>query len=541
MTLKDSAILQASTFGRFHVFNSGVISERSVLAAVLSSSKHVLATRTRLAFLRVLSPLLCRAVFRRTGGQLLVEAPVAAGRKTNDAKGSSEQLKQKHCGEFPRKTRMTENDVENELLDYEEDEVDAAGGVGDGGLTGDSGVMAIRKEGVKGSYVSIHSSGFRDFLLKPELLRAIVDCGFEHPSEVQHECIPQAILGMDVLCQAKSGMGKTAVFVLATLQQLEPVTGQVSVLVMCHTRELAFQISKEYERFSKYMPAVKVAVFFGGLSIKKDEEVLKRESPHVVVGTPGRILALSRNKSLNLRHIKHFILDECDKMLEQLDMRRDVQEIFRMTPHEKQVMMFSATLSKEIRPVCRKFMQDPMEIFVDDETKLTLHGLQQYYVKLKDNEKNRKLFDLLDVLEFNQVVIFVKSVQRCIALAQLLVEQNFPAIAIHRAMPQEERLARYQQFKDFQRRILVATNLFGRGMDIERVNIAFNYDMPEDSDTYLHRVARAGRFGTKGLAITFVSDENDARTLNDVQDRFEVNISELPEEIDISSYIEQTR
>uniref|UniRef100_A0ABK0LJR4 RNA helicase n=1 Tax=Rattus norvegicus TaxID=10116 RepID=A0ABK0LJR4_RAT len=281
-----------------------------------------------------------------------------------------------------------------------------------------------------------------------------------------------------------------------------------------------------------------VAVFFGGLSIKKDEEVLKKNCPHIVVGTPGRILALARNKSLNLKHIKHFILDECDKMLEQLDMRRDVQEIFRMTPHEKQVMMFSATLSKEIRPVCRKFMQDPMEIFVDDETKLTLHGLQQYYVKLKDNEKNRKLFDLLDVLEFNQVVIFVKSVQRCIALAQLLVEQNFPAIAIHRGMPQEERLSRYQQFKDFQRRILVATNLFGRGMDIERVNIAFNYDMPEDSDTYLHRVARAGRFGTKGLAITFVSDENDAKILNDVQDRFEVNISELPDEIDISSYSE---
>uniref|UniRef100_A0A452UIP1 Spliceosome RNA helicase DDX39B n=1 Tax=Ursus maritimus TaxID=29073 RepID=A0A452UIP1_URSMA len=405
---------------------------------------------------------------------------------------------------------MAENDVDNELLDYEEDEVETAAG-GDG-------AEAPAKKDVKGSYVSIHSSGFQGKFLP-----------------VQHECIPQAILGMDVLCQAKSGMGKTAVFVLATLQQLEPVTGQVSVLVMCHTRELAFQISKEYERFSKYMPNVKVAVFFGGLSIKKDEEVLKKNCPHIVVGTPGRILALARNKSLNLKHIKHFILDECDKMLEQLDMRRDVQEIFRMTPHEKQVMMFSATLSKEIRPVCRKFMQDVNTLLP------SLPPLPQYYVKLKDNEKNRKLFDLLDVLEFNQVVIFVKSVQRCIALAQLLVEQNFPAIAIHRGMPQEERLSRYQQFKDFQRRILVATNLFGRGMDIERVNIAFNYDMPEDSDTYLHRVARAGRFGTKGLAITFVSDENDAKILNDVQDRFEVNISELPDEIDISSYIEQTR
>jgi len=137
-------------------------------------------------------------------------------------------------------------------------------------------------------------------------------------STVQHECIPQAILGMDIICQAKSGMGKTAVFVLATLQQLEQIDGQVSVLVMCHTRELAFQISKEYERFSKYMNNIKVSVFFGGISIKKDQQTLKTNCPHIVVGTPGRILALAREKSLNLKHIKHFILDECDKMLEQL-------------------------------------------------------------------------------------------------------------------------------------------------------------------------------------------------------------------------------
>jgi len=424
---------------------------------------------------------------------------------------------------------MADND---DLLDYE-DEEQADQQTAEGASEATPG-----KKEVKGSYVSIHSSGFRDFLLKPEILRAIVDCGFEHPSEVQHECIPQAVLGMDILCQAKSGMGKTAVFVLATLQQLEPSENHAYVLVMCHTRELAFQISKEYERFSKYMAGVRVSVFFGGMPIQKDEEVLKTACPHIVVGTPGRILALVNSKKLNLKHLKHFILDECDKMLESLDMRRDVQEIFRNTPHGKQVMMFSATLSKEIRPVCKKFMQDPMEVYVDDEAKLTLHGLQQHYVKLKENEKNKKLFELLDVLEFNQVVIFVKSVQRCIALAQLLTDQNFPAIGIHRNMTQDERLSRYQQFKDFQKRILVATNLFGRGMDIERVNIVFNYDMPEDSDTYLHRVARAGRFGTKGLAITMVSDEGDAKILNEVQDRFDVNISELPEEIELSTYIE---
>ncbi|KAI1723192.1 DEAD/DEAH box helicase domain-containing protein [Ditylenchus destructor] len=421
---------------------------------------------------------------------------------------------------------------DEQLLDYEDEQDETHDqSKTDGVANGDN-------KKIKGNYASIHSSGFRDLMLRPELLRAIIDCGFEHPSEVQHECIPQAILGMDIVCQAKSGMGKTAVFVLATLQQLTQEDGVASVLVMCHTRELAFQISKEYERFSKYMPGVKVGVFFGGMPIKKDEEVLKNNAPHIVVGTPGRLLALGRTGHLKLKNIKFFVLDECDRMIGDADMRRDVQEIFKMTPQEKQVMMFSATLPKDLRVVCKKFMQEPMEVYVDDEAKLTLHGLQQYYVRLKENEKNRKLLDLLDALEFNQVVIFVRSVSRCRALNQLLIEQNFPSIAIHRQMSQEDRLARYQQFKDFQKRILIATNLFGRGIDIERVNIVFNYDMPEDTDTYLHRVARAGRFGTKGLAITFVSDETDAQTLNSVQDRFDVTISELPDEIDVGSYIE---
>ncbi|CAH1738504.1 hypothetical protein AGLY_005865 [Aphis glycines] len=419
----------------------------------------------------------------------------------------------------------------DDLLDYEEDEQNET-------VESDDKKQVAKKE-VKGNYVSIHSSGFRDFLLKPEILRAIVDCGFEHPSEVQHECIPQAMLGMDILCQAKSGMGKTAVFVLSTLQQLEVYESEVYALVLCHTRELAFQISKEFERFTKYLPAVKVSVFFGGVPITKDEDTLKNNKPHVVVGTPGRILELIRKKKLVLNNLKHFILDECDKMLEILHMRSDVQEIFKNTPFNKQVMMFSATLSKDIRPVCKKFMQQPLEVYVDDDAKLSLHGLQQYYVKLTEKEKNKKLFDLLDELEFNQVIIFVKSVQRCVVLTELLNEQNFPSVAMHGGMSQQDRLKFYQEFKDFQKRILVATNLFGRGMDIERVNIVINYDMPEDTDTYLHRVARAGRFGTKGLAITFICEETDAKVLNSVQDRFDVTIGRMPNEIELSSYVER--
>jgi len=405
------------------------------------------------------------------------------------------------------------------------------------------------KDVKKGHYVGIHASGFRDFILKPELLRAVVDCGFEHPSEVQHECIPQAVLGMDIVCQAKSGMGKTAVFVLATLHQIEPADGEISVLVLCHTRELAYQIKGEYDRFSKYLPDIKTEVFFGGVSVKLNQATLADACPHIVVGTPGRVLDLVKKGFMKLDKLKHFVLDECDRMLEALDMRRDVQEIFRATPHQKQVMMYSATLSKSIRGVCKKFCQDPMEVFIDNDTKLTLHGLQQYYVKLKESEKNRKLNDLLDALEFNQVVIFVSKVARATELNRLLDECNFPSLCIHSGMKQEERIEKYKDFKDFKKRILVSTDLFGRGIDIERVNIVINYDFPREregeknagessaSDQYLHRVGRAGRFGTKGMAVSFIADQKDADELASVQSRFEVNIPLLPDQIDINSYM----
>merc|ERR1712187_893426 len=191
---------------------------------------------------------------------------------------------------------------------------------------------------------------------------------------------------------------------------------------------------------------------YGGVPIAKDKEMLKEKTPQILIGTPGRLKGLIREKDLKLDKITQFVLDECDKGLAQLDMRQDIKQIFVDTPKKKQVMMFSATMTSETRGLCKKFMQDPHEISVDEESKLTLHGLLQYYVKLSEKEKNRKLNDLLDALEFNQVVIFVKSVQRAIALDKLLVECNFPSIAIHSGLNQEDRIARYKQFKEFQKR-----------------------------------------------------------------------------------------
>merc|ERR1712187_362160 len=320
-------------------------------------------------------------------------------------------------------------------------------------------------------------------------------------------------------------------------QQIDTTGKDVRVLVICHTRELAYQIKHEFDRFAKYFNDLKCGVVYGGVPIVKDKEMLKETQPQVLIGTPGRILGLLREKDLKLEKLTQFVLDECDKCLDKLDMRKDVQQIFVETPKKKQVMMFSVTMSAETLALCKKFMQDPHEIRVDEESKLTLHGLLQYYVKLTDKEKNRKLNDLLDNLEFNQVVIFVKSVQRATALDKLLVECNFPSIAIHSGLAQEERIAQYKQFKEFQKRIMVSTDLFGRGIDIERVNIVINYDMPSDSDSYLHRVGRAGRFGTKGLAISFTATEEDAGVMKKVQERFEVNIPEMPASIDTTSYL----
>lgn len=408
------------------------------------------------------------------------------------------------------------------LVDYDEGNIDIQ--AQDGGT-----VLS------KGSYAGIQAAGFRDFLLKPEILRAIGDCGFELPSQVQQECIPQAVLGTDIICQAKSGMGKTAVFVLAVLQQIED-EDFVDTLVLAHARELAYQICLEFDRFSKYFENVRTAVFFGGVPERQHMQLLKDTKPQIVVGTPGRILALANKGALKLDKLKRFILDECDRMLESLDMRKDVQDIFKKSPHEKQVMMFSATIDKETRLVCKKFAQNPMEIFIDDESKLTLHGLQQYYCKIAEGDKTGKLTGLLDSLEFNQVVIFVRSVPRAKQLNKILCDCQFPSVAIYGRMKQDERIAIYNKFKNYEARILVSTDLFGRGVDIERVNVVINYDMTDEADNYLHRVGRAGRFGTKGLAITFISDEKESKVLEDVQKRFEAEVEELPDEIDESTY-----
>ena len=204
-------------------------------------------------------------------------------------------------------------------------------------------------------------------------------------------------------------------------------------MVLCHTRELAYQIKSEFNRFLKHFDQEKFTcdVIYGGQPIQEQVKQLKKRHPTILIGTPGRVLALIKQKHLKVENLKHFILDECDQMLEALDMRQDIQNIFKQTPMEKQVMMFSATFKPDVRNICRKFMKSPFETQIDNEERLTLHGLCQFYHKLDEDKKNRKLIDLLDGPQFNQVIIFVSKVARADALSKLLLKQGFPSICMH--------------------------------------------------------------------------------------------------------------
>jgi ATP-dependent RNA helicase UAP56/SUB2 len=388
----------------------------------------------------------------------------------------------------------------------------------------------------KGRTLASHTACFKDFLLREELLKALGEVAFEHPSLVQQQCIPKAMFGADILCQAKSGTGKTAVFVLSTLHQIEPVPGVTSILVFVHTKELALQIKQEYSRFIKYLPGVSVREFYGGVSINEDIKALEGGQPTVFIGTPGRTWdLLVERKKISFKGVKSFVIDECDQCFRSDEMRYHIQAAFIDAPREKQVMMFSATLDDRMKNLCKSYMNNPLEVYVEEESKLTLHGLVQYYVEVSEGKKLDKVIDLLDNTEFNQAVIFVKDQARATWLSSRLKSGEFPSVDIHAGISTEDRMDRFKQFKEMGYRILVTTNLMARGIDVQEINLVINYDMPEDPETYLHRVGRAGRFETSGLAITFVESGSDSVILNEIQSRFEVSIKNMEKDAVVTS------
>jgi len=392
-------------------------------------------------------------------------------------------------------------------------------------------------------HVAMGSAGWGDFSLNENLERAIRENGFEHPSPVQQEVIPQALAHKDLLVQAKSGMGKTAVFVLSILQMLDPHSDDIQAVVVSHTRELAQQTFMEFQRFGRFLPNARAIAIFGGK--ESDPEIVQMRCissvrPAIISATMGRITSLITNHKLDVSKVKFFVVDECDSVIQDEKSRADLIKLFTLLPRDKQVMMFSATIDDQIALVCKRFMTNPEEIFIDSGEKLILEGLTQYYVKVPEEKKNRRLAELLDSINFNQCIIFVNSNARAVQLCDILVKINYPAYFTHARLPVDKRLENYRKFKKGEYRIIVATDFWDRSLDIEHVNFVMSYDLPPSAhqENYLHRIGRAGRFGTKGISIAFISTEEDVKFIEAVQKKFLFKITELKDddEIDPSLY-----
>ncbi|MBZ0264390.1 DEAD/DEAH box helicase [bacterium] len=344
--------------------------------------------------------------------------------------------------------------------------------------------------------------GFETFGLSMPLLHAITDLGYETPTSIQAQTIPQILAGQDVLGQAQTGTGKTAAFALPFLNYLNIDQQSPQILVLTPTRELAIQVSEAFQDFAKYMHNVSVLPVYGGADIRGQLRALKK-GVHIVVGTPGRVMDHIRRDSLNLKTITTIVLDEADEML-QMGFQEDVEWILSRAPEKRQMALFSATIPKAIRQIARKFMTVPLEITVKTKT-TTAPTIQQQYWMISGMHKLDALSRILEAQEYDGVLVFVRTRAGAMELAERLEDRGFNTAPLNGDIPQHLREQTVERLKAGRINIIVATDVAARGLDVERISHVINYDMPHDAEAYTHRIGRTGRAGRAGKAILFVS------------------------------------
>nr|XP_011470735.1 PREDICTED: eukaryotic initiation factor 4A-9 [Fragaria vesca subsp. vesca] len=376
------------------------------------------------------------------------------------------------------------------------------------------------------SYDEVYDS-FDNMGLQENLLRGIYAYGFEKPSAIQQRGIVPFIKGLDVIQQAQSGTGKTATFCSGILQQLDYSLLDCQALVLAPTRELAQQIEKVMRALGDYL-GVKVHACVGGTSVREDQRILS-SGVHAVVGTPGRVFDMLRRQSLRPDHIKMFVLDEADEMLSR-GFKDQIYDIFQLLPPKIQVGVFSATMPPEALEITRKFMNKPVRILVKRD-ELTLEGIKQFYVNVdKEDWKLDTLCDLYETLAITQSVIFVNTRRKVDWLTDKMRSRDHTVSATHGDMDQNNRDIIMREFRSGSSRVLITTDLLARGIDVQQVSLVINYDLPTQPENYLHRIGRSGRFGRKGVAINFVTTD-DQRMLFDIQKFYNVVVEELPSNV----------
>ncbi len=343
---------------------------------------------------------------------------------------------------------------------------------------------------------------FEELNIDERILRAIEDMGFEETSPIQTQAIPAVCEGIDVAGQAQTGTGKTAAYTIPMLMKINPQIKKPQAIVLCPTRELAVQVAEEIRKLAKYMSDIKVLPVYGGQEIVRQIKSLKT-GVQIIVGTPGRVMDHMRRKTVKFDNINMVILDEADEMLD-MGFREDMETILTDTPQDRQTVMFSATMPKAIMDIARNFQKDAKVIKVVRK-ELTVSNIEQFYYEVRPKNKTEVLCRLIDIYNPRLSVVFCNTKRQVDELISELKGRGYFADGIHGDMKQQQRDRVMDDFRSGKVDILIATDVAARGIDVDDVDMVFNYDIPQDEEYYVHRIGRTGRAGRSGMALSFIS------------------------------------
>ena len=348
--------------------------------------------------------------------------------------------------------------------------------------------------------INMENLKFEEMNLSYDIVRAVKDMGFEEATPIQSQAISVIMEGKDIIGQSQTGTGKTAAFGLPCLEMLDPDNKGLQALILCPTRELAIQVSEEFRKFLKYKENIKVLPIYGGQPIDRQITALKK-GVQVIIGTPGRVMDHMRRHTIKMNSVKYVVLDEADEMLD-MGFRDDIETIMLKVPEERQTVMFSATMSQDILDLSRRYMTNPEYIKITRK-ELTVPSIEQAYFDVKEKTKPDALCRIIDMYNPKLSIVFCNTKKRVDEVVEQLQGRGYFAEALHGDLKQPQRDKVMQKFRNGTIEILVATDVAARGIDVDDVDIVFNYDVPQDDEYYVHRIGRTGRAGRSGKAFTF--------------------------------------
>ena len=341
---------------------------------------------------------------------------------------------------------------------------------------------------------------FEDMNISNEICRAVLDMGFEEATPIQSQAIPVILEGKDIIGQSQTGTGKTAAFGIPLLERINPEDRRLQALILCPTRELAIQVSEEFRKLRKYKDNIRVLPIYGGQPIDRQIAAL-RKGTQVVIGTPGRVMDHMRRRTIKAETVQMMVLDEADEMLD-MGFREDIETILVKIPEEHQTLLFSATLSPEILDITKRFQKNP-EFIKIVRKELTVPNIEQYYFDVKEKTKLDALCRIIDVYDPKLAMVFCNTKKLVYDLVEMLQGRGYFAEGLHGDLKQAQRDKVMQKFRNGTIEILVATDVAARGIDVDDIDVVFNYDVPQDEEYYVHRIGRTGRAGKAGKAFTF--------------------------------------